>query len=37
MHDDGRRLSLGLIPLLLALGLFMQRGPLIRYLKIERM
>jgi hypothetical protein len=36
MDDDGRRLSLGLIALL-ALGLFVQRGPLVRYLKIERM
>jgi hypothetical protein len=37
MDDDGRRLSLGLIALLFVLVLFVQRGPLVRYLKIERM
>jgi hypothetical protein len=36
--DDGRpELPLGLIALLFAVVLFLQRGPLMRYLKIERM
>jgi hypothetical protein len=36
--DEGRPgLPLALIALLFAVVLFLQRGPLIRYLKIERM
>jgi hypothetical protein len=37
MDDDRRGLSLGMIALLFAVVLIAQRGPLIRYLKIERM
>jgi hypothetical protein len=37
MDDDRHGVALGLIALLFAVGLIVQRGPLMRYLKIERM
>jgi hypothetical protein len=37
MGDDHQSLSLGIVALLFAAVLVLQRGPLIRYLKIERM
>jgi hypothetical protein len=37
MGDDRQALTLGIVALLFAVVLILQRGPLIRYLKIERM